>query len=152
MKTLWLAIVLAGTVHADSTEVSLKTQFGDERRILAPETTPVVLVYSDRQGSALARPWLDKLDDAGIAIVEIAHLGTVPAIARLFVRRGFRNSSPVFLDWRGDIADSLGFNEHLPNLYLFGDDGRLCRHLSGGLDEIKEAELRTALMECRIPE
>ena len=63
-------------------------------------------------------------------------------------REGSRDSSPVLLDWHGEIARVLGFDFAVPNLYLFDAAGRHCGHLAGRADEETRQQLRRLMSLC----
>ncbi len=93
---------------------------------------PAVLVYSDRQGASQARDWLELLRDQNCVLIEAANLSSAPAIARPFVRRRFVNGTPVLMDWRGELAEALGFVDDQVNPYLLGATDRFA-HWHGEL-------------------
>jgi hypothetical protein len=113
----------------------LRDQFGREAVVLPVSAGPVVILYSDRAGTREARAWLGTLAIGGCILIEVAQLAEVPAVARPFVRRSFRNSSAVLLDWRGRLAARLGFQHGHANLYLFDSAGRLSNHYHAALGD-----------------
>lgn len=128
-----IALSSSAAAPGAASRVVLEDQFGREAVVVPVPAGPVVVLYSDRTGAREAGAWLSALETGVCVLIEVAQLAEVPAIARPFVRRSFRNSSAVLLDWRGRLAERLGFEPGRANLYLFDRAGRLSRHYHAGL-------------------
>lgn len=110
--------------------LELKNQYGKRVDLFAGDQ-PRLIVYSDRAGAAQAGAWLDVIREGPCPVVEAANLDSAPLIARPFVRSAFRDASPVLLDWNAALAEALGFNPDLANIYLLDARRELVAHFAG---------------------
>lgn len=149
MKSLWSASLFAATVCGATTdahaELRLKTQFDESIQVLPPMDSALVLVYSDRAGAAQAPGWLKLARSAPCRRLEAANLESVPAIARPFVGRAFHKSSPILMDWHGELAAALGFEANAANVYLIEANGKVRAHLHGPADGAGTASFQAQL-------
>ncbi len=129
-----LAASAAGTAQPPPIELSdssgRRVALGAEQ----PGLPPRLLVVSDRGGSRFSKRWSRRLVglEPALRLIDVAHLADVPAVARPLVRRAFRDSPAVLLDWHGALARRFGFEPDRVNVYLLDAAGRLLLAASGG--------------------
>src|SRR5215831_3939738 len=110
-------------------DFSIADQYDHPVQLSTFRGTPVLLVDGDRKGSDYMNPWIrgvkDVVKTAGVKVIEIASLNTVPTFMHPFVRGRFQGKdqkgnlfAPVVLDWDGKIAKTYGFKADLTNVYL----------------------------------
>lgn len=158
MKALIAAVIMLGVAlgrpmaatPVPAQAVALETPAAVLRPLVAAGIATIV-VYADRGGSKQTRPWLQALASSHCTVVEAAALQAVPAVARPFVKRAFRKSPQVHLDWHGRIAAVFGFVENSANVYVFDKAGVLAMHLHGAAEADKLAAL-DALTRQTCPE
>lgn len=146
----WLAVCLSAAPVASRAGdlVVLEDQFGAEFALDGAHERPFVIVYADRTGSKLIKPWYEFLDDYSdaIDIVAAANLGSAPRIAHPFIRKAFAKAPPTLLDWRGELEARHGFTPGVPNIFVFEPSGELVGIVSGRGTAPELAEAR-ALVE-----
>jgi hypothetical protein len=104
----------------------------------------IVLIDGDRTGSQFTGVWGSAVrnrykssGDQRVAIVYVAHLSSVPAFMRGFVRKKFLGKDSahpagrILLDWQGTVADRFGFRADMANVYVIDRDGVLRYRGSG---------------------
>jgi hypothetical protein len=111
---------------------------------------PRLILASDRGGSRFSRRWLARMSalEPRLRIIEVAHLAGVPAPVRPLVRRAFRGSPSVLLDWKGALASSYGFRPRRVNVYLIDSNGRLRLAESGGDSDEDLARVVTSIEQA----
>jgi hypothetical protein len=142
-----LLILLTPAFWADALEpIEIENQYGREVAIF-PGNGPRVIVYADRKGRRQTDSWKPVLAGGACLVIEAANLDAVPFLVRPFVRNAFDDASPVVLDWKGEIAERLGFEPDSANLYLIGRNGELLAHVTGPADEASAARLESLMRE-----
>lgn len=138
MRVVCLVVtcLLVGHAVAGSSPVLVVEDVHGDAVTLVPAAASVqrlVILCSDRGGSKFSRSWLAALRAAeGLPdLVEIANLESVPWVARPFVRRAFRDSASVLLDWKGVVRQRYGFDRDRVNVYLLDRYGNLLLKASG---------------------
>jgi hypothetical protein len=117
-------------------DFSIADQYDHPVKLSTFRGTPVLLVDGDRKGSDYMKPWIrgvkDAVNTAGVKVIEVASLNTVPTFMHSFVKGRFQGKdpkgnlfAPVVLDWDGRIAKTYGFKADLTNVYLIDAGGRL---------------------------
>ena len=126
---------LAAVVQAQAANLVLEDAHGRQLTVRAEAPHhQLVILCSDREGARYGKRWLAEIRavEPRPPLVEVAHLAGVPAVARPVVRRAFRGSSIVLLDWRGEIEHRYGFVPGHVNVYLIDRDGGLLLRTHGG--------------------
>jgi uncharacterized protein YfaP (DUF2135 family) len=123
-------------------DFALTDQFGREHRRAEYEGAVLVVVGTDRGGSAhvagwleLARDGLEELSTAGrLRALGVADLRGGPALVRPVVRAALARvvDRPVLLDWTGRFATAYGFEPGACTVLVADADGRIVHRTSGG--------------------
>jgi len=142
-----LSLAIAATAARAAETLVLEDQFGAEFTLEGAHERAFVIVYSDRAGSKLTRPWREFLDGYAdsVAVIGAANLGSAPRIARPFIRKAFDKAPPTLLDWKGALAERFGFEPEVPNIYVFESTAELHGVLSGHGSAAELAALRELL-------
>jgi hypothetical protein len=123
-------------------DFALSDQFGRAHRRAEYAGAVLVVVGTDRGGSAhvsgwleLARDGLEELAAAGrLQAVGVADLRGVPAFVRPVVRAALAKAvdRPVLLDWEGRFATAYGFDAGACTVLVADEAGRIVHRTSGG--------------------
>jgi hypothetical protein len=142
-----LSLAIAATAVRAAEALVLEDQFGAEFALEGAHERAFVIVYSDRAGSKLTRPWREFLDGYAdsIEVIGAANLGSAPRIARPYIRKAFDKAPPTLLDWKGALAERFGFEPEVPNIYVFERTGELRGALSGPGSKSELTALRELL-------
>jgi len=140
------------TVGNPAGPIVLADQYDREWRLSDDRGRVILLIDGDRDGNKFNSAWgravRDRYKDAGIErlkIAYVAHLSSVPAFMRGFVKGKFISKDPahpsgrILLDWKGAIAQQFGFRENVSNVYVIDRDGFL-RYAGSGQATGADAE------------
>ena len=127
--------------EAQLIDFALTDQFGREHRRAEYAGGVLVVVGTDRSGSAhvggwlaLARDGLEDLDAAGrLPALGVADLRGVPSLVRPVVRAALARAvdRPVLLDWEGRFATAYGFAAGACTVLVADAGGRIVHRTSG---------------------
>jgi hypothetical protein len=129
---------------------------------------PVLVTVADRTAAAEANAWGARLAEDDVALapwraagkvawLAVADLGRVPEYARDAARARVREreagrspgerrqSSPVLLDWQGQIAERFRADRGRALLVLLADDGHVLMQARGPVTDASLERLREAL-------
>lgn len=153
------AAVLARAAHAERSQPAnhtrlasfeLADQFGRSHRIEFPRSRPLLLLVSDRKGSAEVDDWIPPLKKHWGTVADIAGIADVhgiPSFLRDRIRTAIRENrkSPVMLDFEGEITRQLDCADRKANVFLFDPSGKLAAVVTGRPDDSKLATIRAAI-------
>ena len=153
---LWPFLCGAEVEMPRGPDISLKDQFGREHTISFPNETLVVLTVADRKGYEQMPGWIAALKQKPskeVRVIGVADLKIVPRFIRPLVRKRFVEevSTPVLLDWSGEIAQQLGARGGQPNVYLLDRAGHVKWRASGSASEKQVNALFAAMREYSTP-
>jgi len=113
---------------------TLQNQFDKPRTVTFPRTNVLILAVAGRQSFPQLDLWIQAAKDSGIGPVELvglADLTEVPRFMRASVRKNFRQTPEVLLDWDGMITSKLPVTRHEASIFVFTGSGKLKLHLTG---------------------
>ncbi len=145
LGSLLLVQPLAITPRASETNSSpsqpiapfeLADQYETLHRLSFPRPTVMVLMVADHKGSEQIDGWIAQLKPRygkRIEIEGVADVGKVPPFLRGLVRSKFRKVRPypVMLDWTGQVAKGLAYEQGQVTLMVISRKGALLLRLSG---------------------
>jgi hypothetical protein len=143
--TLLAAFIISVAFSIDSAarqmpEFSLTDQDGRTRAVSYPHGKVSVFVVADQKGSADIAGWIAPLSKRYEQRIEVAGIAALPGIPPMFqglFRREFKKrlTFPVMLDWTGDVARSVGYENNRAQLLVVGRSGRIALMKSGPANE-----------------
>jgi hypothetical protein len=149
--TLLIVIVMSIASAGDSAarqmpEFSLTDQDGRTRAVTYPHGKVSVFVVADQKGSADIAGWIAPLYQRYEQRIEVAGIAALPGIPPMFqglFRREFKKrlTFSVMLDWTGDVARSIGYENNRAQLLVVGRSGRIALTKSGAANEQALAEV-----------
>lgn len=91
---------------------TLIDQFGHQTILHFPQPTPIAILFSDRHSRSLAGPWVEALTAVSVPFrtITIACIGWIPTMLQPMLRKAFRQSKPVLLDWNDTTAKQYGYS------------------------------------------
>ena len=127
----------------------LTDQFGTSHRVDFPRSRPLLLLVSDRRGSAEVDDWIAPLKKHWGHVADItgvADVGGIPSLFRERIRNAIRENrkSPVMLDFEGRVTRQLECADKTANVFLVDPQGRLALAVKGRPDAAKLSRLRDA--------
>jgi predicted transcriptional regulator len=135
------AALLVGTAMAQplldsrAPEFSLHDQYEKTVSLRQYEGRIVVLIASDKEGSAQNPEWIKAVRGRygeRISIQGIADVSGVPFFLKGKVRNDFKkDGESILLDWKGEVFRSYGFANAISNIVLIDSRG-VIRHRSSG--------------------
>ena len=150
------ALPLAATETAPPLEFELEDQYRVVHRSSEYSGEVVLLIGSGRKGAEFNGLWgkaihetvadhprYDRLSD-----LPYANLRAVPFFLKGTVRGKFSEDSRhwVLMDWKGEIAETYGFDSASANILVFGPDGSLAlQHAGTDVDDASVEEIATAI-------
>ena len=145
IATLLTAMTLCILFASDSAarqmpEFTLTDQDGRTRAVTYPHGKVSVFVVADEKGSAEIAGWIAPLSQRYEQRIEVAGIAALPGIPPMFqglFRREFKKrlTFPVMLDWTGDVARSVGYENNRAQLLVVGRSGRIALTKSGPANE-----------------
>ena len=143
--TLLVVFIISVASSIDSAarqmpEFSLTDQDGRTRAVSYPHGKVSVFVVADQKGSADIAGWIAPLSKRYEQRIEVAGIAALPGIPPMFqglFRREFKKrlTFPVMLDWTGDVARSVGYENNRAQLLVVGRSGRIALMKSGPANE-----------------
>lgn len=136
LATIFLTLVAGAEEQSlQLLDFEIKDQFGDTHRRTDVRGDVVMLIGSDREGSAFNAAWAkaisEKLGDhpgyGGVSHLAHADMRGVPFFLKGFVRGKFPKNRDrwVLLDWKGIIAKTYSFTPKHSNILVFAPTGAL---------------------------
>ena len=139
-----VGMALPSPTHSTESQLvdfELKDQFKRVHRRADIAGDIVLLVGSDKNGSAFTAAWTDPAYEAlkdhpnyeRISQLPHADLRGVPFFAKGFVRGAFPEDPDqwVLMDWKGTLAEAYEFTPDSCNLLVFAPDGTLVHRVAG---------------------
>jgi hypothetical protein len=165
---LALALALSGELLAESTpepvsplRFELEDQFGELHTSDQVDSQYLILIGGDRRASEESRQWAatahgfltdSALNLASVQVVRVADLRGIPAAMKGLVSKKMRGrySTPVLMDWHGDLAGRFGFQPNVANIALIEISGEIVMQMQPELPEEQQiANLKQALAELK---
>jgi predicted transcriptional regulator len=114
-------------LKAKAPEFTLQDQYDRTVTLRGLEGRVVVLLASDKEGSAQNPAWqkavLDRYKD-NIVVLGIADLRSVPFFLKGKIKNDFKKQEGrIFLDWKGEVFTSYGLSEKVSNVILIDKQG-----------------------------
>ena len=151
IATLLGVVIMSITSASDSAarqmpEFSLTDQDGRARAVTYPHGKVSVFVVADHKGSADIAGWIAPLYQRYEQRIEVAGIAALPGIPPMFqglFRREFKKrlTFPVMLDWNGEVARSVGYENNRAQLLVVGRSGRIALTKSGAANDQALAEV-----------
>ena len=165
---LALALALSGELLAESTpepvsplRFELEDQFGELHASDQIEAQYLILIGGDRRASDESREWaitvgayLADPDSnlAAVEVVRVADLRSVPAAMKGLVSKKMRSrhSTPVLMDWHGDLTGRFGFQPNVANIAVIESSGEIVLQMQAEQPQEQQfATLMRALAELK---
>jgi hypothetical protein len=159
--TALLALIIMSIASASDSaarqmpEFSLSDQDGRTRAVTYPHGKVSVFVVADQKGSADIAGWIAPLYKRYEQRIEVAGIAALPGIPPMFqglFRREFKKrlTFPVMLDWTGEVARSVGYENNRAQLLVVGRSGRIALTKSGPASEQALAEVIAEIDRLRV--
>lgn len=123
-------------------DFEMEDQFGAVHRRSDYEGRIVLMIGSDRNGSAYADAWRAALHDSlhtaplydeKVAYLPVTDVHGVPFFLKGMTRRRFSQEPDewALIDWEGTFAKAYGWRDGVTNVVLFAPDGSRSLHVFG---------------------
>lgn len=105
----------------------------------------VVLIASDKEGSAQNASWTRAIRDRyvdRVAVQGIADVSSVPFFLKGKIRHDFKkDADSILLDWKGEVFKAYGLTKGVSNVILIDKDGMIRHRASGSASSEAVKEL-----------
>jgi predicted transcriptional regulator len=139
--TVVLLVGAAGAqplVNARAPEFTLQDQFDRTFTLRWLEGRTVVLIASDKEGSAQNPAWMKAIREAygdRLVVQGIADVRTVPFFLKGKIRNDFKkDAESILLDWKGEVFTAYGLAPKVSNVVLIDKLGTIGFLHSGPAD------------------
>jgi hypothetical protein len=125
----------SGFLNAKAPEFTLQDQYDKTVTLRGLEGRVVVLLASDKEGSAQNPAWqkavLDRYKD-GIMVLGLADLRNAPFFLKGKIKNDFKKQEGcILLDWKGEVFTAYGMAKKVSNVILLDKRGYVELMLSG---------------------
>jgi len=147
LTAMTLCVVSAsGLAARQMPQFTLTDQDGRARAVTYPHGKVSVFVVADHKGSSEIAGWIAPLYQRYEQRIDLAGIAALPRIPPMFkglFRREFKKrlTFPVMLDWTGDVARSVDYENNRAQLLVVGRSGRIALTKSGPANEQALAEV-----------
>ncbi len=150
------AFAAAETVQTEAlVSFEIKDQFGNSYTDEPYREGVVVVIGSDRKGSAYSREWSTAIRESlesltlrtEVRLLPLGHMKGVPRLLRGFVRRQFPKHPDawVLLDWKGVFEEAYGYEKDSSTILVFLDGVMVHRTFGQELEQDKVDGIQSAL-------
>ncbi len=124
-------------VGEKATDFTLQDQYEKTVSLKQYEGSIVVMIASDKEGSAQNAAWTKAIKDKyadRLAIQGIADVSSVPFFLKGKIRNDFKkDGESILLDWKGEVFKAYGLTKGVSNVILVDKDGMVRHRTSGGI-------------------
>jgi len=119
-----------------------------------PRAKVSVFVVADQKGASAISGWISPLYARYEKRIEIAGIAALPSIPTAFhgvFRREFKKrvTYPVMLDWKGEVARSLGYEKQQAQLLVIARNGEIALTTIGSANAPALSEVFQAIDRLR---
>ena len=135
--TLLACIVEGGQslINDKAPELMLQDQYGKTVSLRQYEGRVVVLIASDKEGSAQNAAWTKAIRDKyadHVVVQGIADVSSVPFFLKGKIRSDFKkDGDSILMDWKGEVFKAYGPTKGVSNVILIDKNGMIRYRTSG---------------------
>lgn len=150
---LFMAVMLVASVveagqqlvNSKAPQISLQDQYDKPFSLRRLEGSVVVLIASDKEGSAQNDAWKDAIlrkYKGRVALLGVADVRGVPFFLKNRIKKDFqKDQGSILLDWDGVVFTSYGLTKKAANVIVIDRKGYIRQVRSGAAEREKVEQL-----------